>query len=126
MTSICILLTSGYMVVRIRLGKRPKPSAKRARNRRFAQGGAALLKPAALMSLALGLWGIGAAFKLTSAFAITSGWLSLWQVWLGTAILLELCSFRLNRYGQPKPSSLPPVSRAGSAPRSERTAAGLP
>jgi hypothetical protein len=114
------------MVVRIRPGKRPKPSAKRTRNRRFAQGVATLLKPAALMALALGLWGIGAALKLTSAFAITSGWLSLWQVWLGAAILLELCSFALNRYAQRKTSSPPPASRAGSAPRSEHTAAGLP
>ena len=126
MTSICILLTSGYMVVRIRLGKRPKPSAKRARNRRFAQGGAALLKPAALMALALGMWGIGADLKLTSAFAITSGWFSLWPVWLGTAVLLELCSFGLNRYGQPKTSSPLQAPRAGSSRRTEHTAAGLP
>jgi hypothetical protein len=116
------------MVVRIRLGNRPKPSAKRARNRRFAQGFAILLKPAALMALVLGLWGIGAALKLTSGFAITSGWLSRWQVWLGTAVLLELCSFALNRYEQRKASSPPPGSRATSGRRGERTeptAAGL-
>jgi hypothetical protein len=116
------------MVVRIRLGKRPKPAVKRARNRRLAQGIAALLKPAALMALALGMWGIGADLKLTGAFAITSGWFSRWPVWLGTAVLLQLCSFALNRYGRSEPSSPPEASQARSSQRKERTgrtAAGL-
>jgi Flp pilus assembly protein protease CpaA len=115
------------MVVRIRLGKRPKPAAKRARNRRFAQGVAALLKPAALMALALGIWAIGADFKLTSTFAIASGWLSHWLVWLAVAVILEFCSIALNRYGQnqapAKTLRTGPAHRAG---RSERAAAGLP
>jgi hypothetical protein len=100
------------MVVRIRLGKRPKPAAKRARNRRLAQGFAVLLKPAALMALALGVWGIGADLKLTTRFAIVSGWFSHWQVWLGTAVVLEFCSFALNRFGQreaPSPKQAAPA-----------------
>jgi hypothetical protein len=99
------------MVVRIRLGKRPKPSAKRARNRRLAQGVAVLLKPAALMALALGLWGVGADLKLTTRFAIASGWFSHWQVWLGAAVVLEFCSLALNRYGRseaPSPKQAAP------------------
>ena len=115
------------MVVRIRLGKPSKPAAKRARNRRVAQGVAALLTPPALMALALGIWAVGANFKLTSTFAIASGWLSHWLVWLVVAVVLELCSIVLNRYGQnqarPKTSRTDPARRAG---RSERTAAGLP
>lgn len=102
------------MVVRIRLGKRPKPAAKRARNRRLAQGVAALLKPAALMALALGIWGIGADLKLTARFAIDSGWFSRWQVWLGTGVVLEFGSIALNRYGR---------SQAPSPSRAKRTAA---
>src|SRR5215472_1579882 len=116
------------MVVRIRLGKRPKPAAKRARNRRFAQGVAALLKPAALMALALGIWAVGASFKLSSTFAIASGWLSHWLVWLIVAVVLELCSIALNRYGQnqapPKTSRTDPAHRPGRSERTERTAAG--
>ena len=115
------------MVVRIRLGKPSKPAAKRARNRRFAQGVAALLKPAALMALALGIWAIGADFKFTSTFAIRSGWLSHWLVWLAVAVILEFCSIALNRYGQrqapPKTSPTGPARRAG---RAERAAAELP
>jgi hypothetical protein len=106
------------MVVRIRLGERPKPAAKRARNRRFAQGVAALLTPAALMALALAIWGIGADLKLTAAFAIVSGWFSHWQVWLVMAVALESCSFVLNRYAKSD-------ARTARA-RTTRTAAGLP
>jgi hypothetical protein len=116
------------MVVRIRLGKRPKPAAKRARNRRLAQGVATLLKPAALMALALGIWGIAADLKWTGTFAIASGWLSHWVVWLGTAVMFQFCSFALNRYGQNEADSPPKASRAGVARRARRSesAAGLP
>jgi hypothetical protein len=100
------------MVVRIRLGNRPKPAAKRARNRRWAQGIAVLLKPAALTALALGIWGLGADLKVTSAFAIASGWFSHWPVWFGTAFLLQFCSFALNRYGQSQPPRLPDRANA--------------
>jgi hypothetical protein len=95
------------MVVRIRLGKRPKPAAKRARNRRLAEGVAALLIPAALMAFALGIWAIGADLKLTSTFAIDSGLFSHWQVWLGAATALEFCSLALNRYGRSGATSGP-------------------
>jgi len=88
------------MVVRIRLGKWPNPAAKRARNRRLAEGIAALLTPAALMAGSLGVWALAAELKLTSAFAIDSGLFSHWQVWLGVAAGLEFCSFALNRYGR--------------------------
>ena len=100
------------MVVRIRLGKRPTPAAKRARNLRLAQGIAVLLNPAALMALALGIWDVGADLKLTSAFVIASGWLSHWAVWIGAAVLLEFCSFALNRYGQSRASASSPRGKA--------------
>jgi len=113
------------MVVRIRFGKQPKPAAKRARNRRFAQGIAALLKPAALMALALGMWGIGADLKLTSAFAIRSGWLSLWQFWLGTAalraVLLCLEPLRTTQNGL----SASPAPGFRPAGRANRRSAGV-
>ena len=116
------------MVVRIRLGKRPKPAAKRARNRLFAQGVATLLKPAALMALALAIWGLGADLKLTGGFAIASGWASHWEVWLGAAVMLQFCSFALNRYGRKQAAAPPQASQGGvrGVRRSERATAGLP
>jgi hypothetical protein len=88
------------MVVRIRLGKGRKPVLKKARRRRIALGVAALLTPAALMALVLAVWRLGADLRLTGSFAIPSGLFSHWQVWMGTAALLQFCSFALNRYGR--------------------------
>lgn len=88
------------MRVRIRLGKRLPVSTKRAKNRRVAQAIAALLKPAALMAGVLGLWRIASDFNWTGGFAISSGLFSHWQVWLGGAAVLQLCSYALNRYGK--------------------------
>jgi hypothetical protein len=93
------------MVVRIRLGSRPKPAIKRAQNRRIALGISALLTPAALMALVLAIWRIGADLNLTGSFAIPSGLFSHWQVWMGTAVLLQVCASVLNRYGRSTPRS---------------------
>jgi len=61
---------------------------------------AVLLTPAALMAAALALWGIGAGMNVAGSFAISTGFFSHWQVWLATAIGLQVCSRMLNRYGK--------------------------
>lgn len=88
------------MLVRIRFGKGLPVSSKRAKNRRLAQGIAVLLKPAALVASVLGCWRIAADFNWTGGFAIATGLFSHWQVWLGGAAVLQLCSYALNRYGK--------------------------
>lgn len=88
------------MLVRIRFGKRPPVDSKRAKNRRVAQTIALFLKPAALMAFVLGSWRITSDLNWTGGFAISSGFFSHWQVWLGGAVLLQLCSHALNRYGK--------------------------
>lgn len=88
------------MLVRIRLGKRTPVDSKRAKNRRIAQAIAILLRPAALAALVLGCWRFAADYNWTGGFAIASGPFSHWQVWLGGAALLQLCSSALNRYGR--------------------------
>jgi hypothetical protein len=97
------------MLVRIRLGRRPKPALRRARNRRIALAIAALLSPAALAALVLAIWRLGADMNLTGSFAIPSGLFSHWQVWMGVAVLLQVCSLALNRYG--RDDSSPRVGR---------------
>jgi hypothetical protein len=87
------------MLVRIRLGRQPKPAVKRARNGRIALGIAALLTPGALAALVLAIWRLGADLNLTGSFAIPSGLFSHWQVWMGAAVLLQVCALALNRYG---------------------------
>ena len=48
----------------------------------------------------LALWRIAADLNWTNSFAISSGLFSHWQVWLGAAVALQVCSRALNRYGK--------------------------
>jgi len=88
------------MLVRIRFARSLPVSSKRAKNRRMAQAVAVLLKPAALLASVLGCWRIAADMNWAGGFAIPSGLFSHWQVWLGGAAVLQLCSYALNRYGK--------------------------
>jgi len=87
------------MRVRIRLGKGSKVSWHK-NIQRVALMLASMLTPAALLASLLGFWRIASDLKWTSTFAISSGLFSHWQVWLGAAVLLQLCSRVLNRYGR--------------------------
>ncbi len=87
------------MLLRIRLGKGYKIVRRRGRQR-AALALAALLTPSAAVACVLGVWRIAADLNWTNSFAIPSGLFSHWQVWLGTAILLQLCSRLLSRYGR--------------------------
>ena len=88
------------MVVRIRFGKGPRLGSARQRTRRMALALAGMLTPAAAIAAVLALWRIAADLNWASSFAISSGLFSHWQIWLGGAILLQLCAHMLNRYGR--------------------------
>lgn len=88
------------MLVRIRLAQRLPVGSKRAKNRRLAQAIAVLLRPAALVAFVLGFWRIASDLNWAGGFAIPSGLFSHWQFWLGSAVVLQLCSHFLNRYGK--------------------------
>jgi hypothetical protein len=88
------------MIVRIRFGRGTKVGRKVRKNRRFALGVAAMLTPAALLATVLALWRIAADLSWAGSFAISEGFFSHWQVWLGTAALLQLCAHLLNRYAK--------------------------
>ena len=88
------------MVVRIRFDKRSVAGKNRNGNRRAALAFAALLDPAAVMALALGLWSVAAELKWVGSFAIPSGLFSHWETWMAAAAGLEFCAAALNRYGK--------------------------
>ncbi len=88
------------MVVRIRFRNGPRLVRKRGGNRKLALLLGALLTPAAAMATVLAAWRIAADLNWAGRFAIASGFFSHWQVWLGTAALLQLCSHVLSRYGR--------------------------
>ena len=84
--------------VRVRLG--PVMGKGVARNREFASLAAALLTPAAALSLVLGVWRLCADLKWTGEFVISRGLFSHWQVWIAMAGLLQTCASVLNRYAR--------------------------
>jgi hypothetical protein len=88
------------MVVRIRFANGPIINKNRGRNRHAALAVAALLDPAAVIALVIGLWGIAAELNWVGSFAISSGFFSHWEPWLAAASGLELCALALNRYGK--------------------------
>lgn len=96
------------MVVRIRFARGPKVTKKRRKNRRIALAAASLLTPAAAMAGALGAWRVAADMNWAGSFAIRSGFFSHWQVWLGAALMLQLCSHALNRYGRSEDTTVTP------------------
>ena len=88
------------MIVRIRFGRGTKVGVKSRKRRRLAVTVAGLLTPAAVLATVLGIWRIAADLNWTGSFAIAEGFFSHWQVWLGAAVLLQLCASLLNRYAK--------------------------
>jgi hypothetical protein len=84
--------------IRLRVGSRFGSAL--ARNRELASVAAALLTPAAVGALALGVWRLSADLKWAGEFAISRGLFSHWQVWIAVAGVLQTCASILNRYGR--------------------------
>jgi hypothetical protein len=87
------------MLVRIRLHGGPKVRRKKHKNRHVALASAALLTPAAAMAFVLSMWRLGSDLGFARAFAIRSGILSHWQVWLAISVAIQFLAVLLNRYG---------------------------
>jgi hypothetical protein len=88
------------MRVRIRFGNGLHVDRARRKNRRVALAVSTLLTPGAFLASVLALWRIAADLSWTGKFAITSGVFSHWQVWMVIAVLLQVCSRMLARYGK--------------------------
>jgi hypothetical protein len=86
------------MVVRIRWHRRQAHGEARVRAAALAL--AVLLTPLSLGAFTMGFWSIAAGLGWTGDFAISSGVLSHWEVWLTGAALLLLVARLLNRYGE--------------------------
>jgi hypothetical protein len=72
----------------------------------------ALLTPAALVALAMGLWRVGADLDWAGEFPIVAGFFSHWQVWIALSIALKLISSSLlawERRMRKTPEENPPM-----------------
>jgi hypothetical protein len=88
------------MTVRLRLKTGPRIRKITGKNRNTALAIAALVTPATLLAFVLAFWRMSADLGFTSAFPITTGLLSHWQVWLGIALVAQFVTSTLNRYGR--------------------------
>jgi hypothetical protein len=68
-------------------------------SRQLANVLVALLTPAALVALALGIWRVCADLGWAGVFVITGGFFSHWQVWIALSIALKLLSSTLIAWG---------------------------
>ena len=107
------------MQVRIRFGAGPRISSRPRKNQRMAMAVGALLTPAAVMALVLGMWRVAADLDWAGDFFIPAGLFSHWQVWLAAAVALQICSHLLYRYGtahraEPAAERDAPVRGAGT------------
>jgi len=59
----------------------------------------ALLTPAALVALAMGIWRVGMDLGWAGAFLISGGFFSHWQVWIVVSIGLKMLSSTLIAWG---------------------------
>ena len=58
------------------------------------------------MAFVLSMWRLGSDLGFARSFAIHTGILSHWQVWLAISVAIQFLAVILNRYGGPEP---PPV-----------------
>jgi hypothetical protein len=59
----------------------------------------ALLTPAAVLALVMGLWRVGTDLGWAGAFLITAGFFSHWQVWIALSVALKMLSSTLIAWG---------------------------
>ncbi len=84
------------VVIRLNYGSTAAPSSSR---RHTALMAASLMTPIALMAWALAGWRVASDMNWTGQFAIGSGLLSHWQVWIALGIAIQFGSFLLQRFG---------------------------
>jgi hypothetical protein len=88
------------MVVKIRFGRGPVVSRRKGKNGRIALLAASLLTLVSICLGSLGVWRLCEDLDLAGDFVFASGFLSHWQVWIGAAVLVQYCAWRLTRYSR--------------------------
>jgi hypothetical protein len=87
------------MIVRIHFRQGQRLRKTTGKNRSLALASSALLVPVALMAYVLGFWRLASDIGMTREFAI-HGLFSHWQIWIVTAVTLQVAASVLTRYGR--------------------------
>ena len=96
------------MLIRIRLQTGRPVQRRRGKNRHLALAGGALLIPVSLMAYVLGFWGLASDMGMAGGSGI-QGLFSHWQLWIAGAVVLNVASSVLNRYGRSGEMEVPSV-----------------
>jgi hypothetical protein len=87
------------MIARIKLQRGRPIQRKQGKNRHVALALGALLIPGSLMAYVLGFWRLASDLGIAGEFGIT-GVFSHWQIWIVTAVAMQLSASVLTRYGR--------------------------
>ena len=85
-------------VVKVPSGGGPVVTRRKGKDSRIAMLSASLLTLGAISCASLGLWRLGTDLDWAGDFVVQSGFLSHWQVWIGTAVVVQYASCWLTRY----------------------------
>ncbi len=88
------------MIVRIRLELGSRQRRVGGVRRRAAFWAGRWLMPFSAASFLLACWRLGADLNWTGRFAVSRGIFSHWQAWMGMAVVLQVLSAALRRYGR--------------------------
>jgi hypothetical protein len=114
------------MVVKVRFGRGPVVTRRKGKNSRFAMLAASLLTLVAICFAALGVWRLCQDVGLAGDFVFADGFLSHWQVWIGSAVLLQYACWRLTRYARTaRADAIAAASPKEAEPVSPRIAANV-
>jgi hypothetical protein len=88
------------MVVKVRFGRGPVVTRRKGKNSRIALLAASLLTLIAICLASMGAWRFFEDVDLAGDFVFADGFLSHWQVWIGSAVLVQYTGWRLTRYAR--------------------------
>jgi hypothetical protein len=111
------------MVVKIRFARGPLLTRRKGKNSRIAMLAASLLTLVAICLASLGVWRLCQDLGLAGEFVFSDGFLSHWQVWIGSAVLMQYACWRLTRYARTaRADAATEVLSKGDAPPRETEA----
>lgn len=88
------------MIVRVRFGPGRRVTHRRGKNSHAARLLASLLSLISISLAVFGFWRLGQDLGLTGEFVFSTGLLSHWQVWMGSAAAVQYACWRLTRYSR--------------------------
>lgn len=91
---------TAFMVVKVRFGRGTVVTRRKGKNSRIALLAASLLTLVAICLASMGVWRFCQDVDLAGDFIFADGFLSHWQVWIGSAVLVQYACWRLTRYAR--------------------------